>query len=80
MQIELRCPYCACRLSAAYDTAAEDILDVMTEEGPWFALGRGRTFEDMVQAALAARGRIRCPECGADVSVHEESADLMGAC
>jgi hypothetical protein len=79
MVIELRCPSCACHLSAAYDTPAEEILDLMTESGPWFALGRGRTFADMVNAALAARGRICCPECRDDVSVDEESAELLGA-
>jgi hypothetical protein len=79
MFIELRCPSCACHLSAACDTPAEEVLDLMTESGPWFALGRGRTFEDMVNAALAARGRIYCPECRGDVSVSEESAELLGA-
>jgi len=33
----------------------------------------------MVNAALAARGRIYCPECRGDVSVYEESAELLGA-
>jgi hypothetical protein len=45
----------------------------MTDDGPWFALAPGRTFEDMIFAALARRGRILCPECGTAVAVHESS-------
>jgi hypothetical protein len=41
----------------------------MTEDGPWFALASGATFQDMLVAALRARGRIRCPECGSAVAV-----------
>jgi hypothetical protein len=45
----------------------------MIDEGPWFALAEGKTFEDMIFAALVRRGKIRCPECGKPVSIHEES-------
>ena len=45
----------------------------MTDEGPWYALGDGETFEDMIFAALTARGAIRCPGCGEPVNVTEES-------
>jgi hypothetical protein len=69
MHIELRCRECPCRFHAAPDTPADEVLDRMIEEGPWFALARGETFEVMVRAALRARGTIRCPECGRAVAV-----------
>jgi hypothetical protein len=40
-----------------------EVLDRMTDEAPWFALAEGETFLDMVVAALAARGKILCPQC-----------------
>jgi hypothetical protein len=73
MQVELYCPQCACRFAAAPETPAAEILDRMTEEGPWYALGDGETFEDMIFAALTSRGAIHCPECGEQVAVSEES-------
>ena len=73
MQIELYCPDCCCRFAADPDTPAAEVLDRMTEEGPWYALGEGETFEDMIFAALTARGEIRCPECGEPVAISEES-------
>jgi hypothetical protein len=73
MQIQLHCPACSCHFRAAPDAPAAEILDRMTEEGPWYALGDGETFEDMIFAALTARGQIRCPECGDPVTVNEES-------
>jgi hypothetical protein len=73
MQIELYCPCCTCQFKAAPETPAAEIIDRMTEEGPWYALGDGETFEDMIFAALTARGTIRCPQCGEPVSVSEES-------
>jgi hypothetical protein len=73
MQIELHCPRCCCQFSAPPDAPAAEVVDRMTEEGPWYALGDGETFEDMIFAALTSRGVIRCPECGEPVSVSEES-------
>lgn len=73
MQIELTCPLCQCRFTAAPDSPAAEVVDRMTEEGPWFALGDGETFEDMIFAALTERGCIRCPECGDPVAVNESS-------
>jgi hypothetical protein len=73
MQIELRCPSCACHFSSAPETPYATILDRMTEEGPWFGLAEGETFEDMIFAALTSRGAIRCPDCADVVSVREES-------
>jgi len=45
----------------------------MIDEGPWFGLAEGKTFEDMIFAALAMRGSIRCPECSDAVVVGEQS-------
>ena len=69
MEIELRCPGCCCPFSAPAETPAQDILDRMLDEGPWYALAQGETFEDMIRAALTCRGRILCPECGQAVSI-----------
>lgn len=69
MQIHLCCTRCPCRFSAAADTPAAEVLDRMTDDAPWFALAEGETFEDMVFAALGARGKILCPECRAEVVV-----------
>jgi len=73
MQIELSCPNCFCHFAAEPETPAAEVIDRMTEEGPWYALGDGETFEDMIFTALMCRGAIRCPECREPVSVSEES-------
>jgi hypothetical protein len=73
MKIELYCPRCACRLVAAPDTPWFDLVGQMTEEGPWFALANGETFEEMVWGAILTRGFILCPECEGPVSVREQS-------
>ena len=73
MQIVLYCFDCACHFGAPSEAPAGEVLDRMTVEGPWFALGEGDNFEEMVAAALAARGRILCPECGEPVCIDEES-------
>lgn len=77
MSLELHCPKCECYLRAAPDTPASLILDQMIEDGPWFGLGNGETFEEMIFTALAARGRIRCPECGQAVAVGAEGVRSM---
>ena len=79
MEIELQCPCCPCRFAAASETPAEIILDRMTEDGPWFALGDGDTFEEMIGAAIERRGRIRCPECGEAVVIHEGAPELVSS-
>ena len=73
MQIELNCEVCGCQFRAAPETPASEVIDQMAEEGPWYALGDGQTFEDMIFSTITARGAIHCPECGEAVSVSEES-------
>jgi len=77
MQVELFCPNCSCRFAAEPETPAAEILDRMTDDGPWYALGDGQTFEDMIFSTLFACGVIRCAECGEPVSVAEESLGRM---
>jgi hypothetical protein len=77
LQIHLHCPRCACHFSAAADTPAAEVLDRMNDDAPWFALAEGDTFEDMVFAALASRGRILCPECRGEILVGGESLGRM---
>jgi hypothetical protein len=73
MEIELCCEPCNCRFSAPPDLPRDWVLHRMTEEGPWFALAEGATFEDMIFAALLTRGAIGCPECRELVGVREAS-------
>ena len=73
MQIELHCEHCFCCFAASPDTPAEEVLERMTEDGPWYALGDGETFEDMIFGALTSRGVIHCPDCGEPAGVSEES-------
>jgi hypothetical protein len=85
MEIELRCPGCGCHFSAPADTPAGCIMDRMLDEGPWYALADGETFEDMVGTALSDRGRILCPECRHTLSVHSldidpEETELVSCC
>ena len=78
MRIKLQCPCCECHFRAEPEAPAAEVLDRMTEEGPWFALGDGENFEEMIVAALLQRGQIGCPECGCAVSFYEESfEDIM---
>ena len=73
MQVELYCPQCSCCFSADPDAPHAEVLDRMAEEGPWYALGDGETFEDMIFSTLFARGDIRCSECGEAAVVTEET-------
>lgn len=73
MQIELRCRRCASHFSAPPDTPYAEVLDRMIDEGPWFGLAEGDTFEDMIFAALTTRGAIRCSDCSRPVAVNEQS-------
>ena len=73
MQIELYCDACCCRFVAPPEASANEVTDRMFEEGPWYALGDGETFEDMIFTSLIDQGHIFCPECGEPVAVSEES-------
>jgi hypothetical protein len=73
MVVALSCLACPCEFSAAPDTPADEVLERMAEEGPWFALAAGETFEDMIFTALAQRGRILCPQCRRGIAVNESS-------
>ena len=73
MRIELHCPYCLNRFAAEPETPAAEVLDRMAEEGPWYALGDGQTYEDMIFTTLMASGNIRCSECGEEAHVTEQS-------
>lgn len=73
MQVELYCPYCSSLFAASPDTPAAEVLDRMADDGPWYALGDGETFEDMIFSTLFACGAIRCSECGEAVCISEQS-------
>jgi hypothetical protein len=75
MGIELSCQGCGARLAALADTPEAEIVRRMTEEGPWYGLGDGALFRDMVTTALRRRGRIGCPECGEALRVLARDAD-----
>ncbi len=80
MVVELSCLSCPCQFRAAPETPTDEVLRRMADEGPWFGLAPGRTFEDMIFTALARRGRILCPDCGEPVAVQESSfGDLARA-
>jgi hypothetical protein len=73
MRVELQCSQCRCRFDVTLDEATSQVLEQITEEGPWSALGDGETFEDRVFSALPDRQEIRCPQCGRPVSVTPET-------
>ncbi len=73
MRIELHCTACSCRFVAPAHASDDEIRQRMWEDGSWYALGDGTTFEDMIFATLMERGAICCPNCGDPVSVSEES-------
>jgi hypothetical protein len=84
MMLELVCPYCPFHFRASSHTPSTQIIDRMIEDGPWFALGDGATFKDMIFKALSTRGALRCPECHEHVAISEvdclESAEAELAC
>ena len=77
MQVELFCSNCTCCFTAPPDMASDHIWQRMADDGPWYALGDGETFEDMIFTTLTDHGQISCPDCGAWVSVNEESLGQM---
>ena len=77
MRIELHCSACYCRFVAPAEASDEEVREQMFNDGPWYALGDGNTFEDMIFSTLTERGAICCPDCGDPVSVSEESLGQM---
>jgi hypothetical protein len=77
MQVELYCAKCSSRFVAPPDTSAAQILSRMAEEGRWYPLGDGETFEDMIFSALTEQGAIYCPHCGEAAAISEESLGLV---
>jgi hypothetical protein len=73
MQVELYCSCCTCRFVAPPQASSDEVFDRMFNDGPWYALGDGETFEDMIFSTLSDHGQICCPECGEPVNVSEES-------
>ena len=73
MKIELCCPACACRFVAPPECSADEVIELMFDTGPRYALGDGETFEDMIFNTIMEHGQISCPDCGEAVNVTEES-------
>lgn len=73
MQIELNCTCCHCRYAPGPGSGAGEVLERMTEEGPWHILGDGETFEDTLFAALNGSEKFPCPDCGEPLCVSQES-------
>ena len=73
MQVELYCPHCERSFAAPPEAPAQEVLDRMADQGPWYALGDGETYEDMIFSTLFACGNIRCSECGEPADVTEQS-------
>ena len=61
MQVELHCDRCGRCSPTILDLTADAALTALHEEGPWFALGDGETFEDRImrQSVGAALPRLR---------------------
>jgi hypothetical protein len=73
MHVELYCPHCDRAFVAAPETPAAEVLGRMADQGPWYAVGDGETFEDMIFSTLLACGYIRCGDCGEPAQVNEQS-------
>lgn len=73
MYVELYCDHCERPFVASPDTPASEVVDRLSEEGPWSALGDGVTVEDALAAALSDGAAGRCPRCGTEATVSEES-------
>jgi len=77
MQVELYCRRCSSAFTAHPETPAAEVIDRMADAGPWYALGDGQTFEDMIFSTLFACGHIRCGDCGEDACVSEQSLNQL---
>jgi hypothetical protein len=73
MDIELFCTTCGSHFVAPAHARENEIHERMTDDGAWYDLGDGHTFEDMIFSTLTQRGAICCPRCGDLVHVSEES-------
>jgi hypothetical protein len=73
MQLELYCHGCARPYDAAPDTPVAEVLERLTAQGPWHALGDGETYEDQVFAALTGQGAFCCQHCGEPLTLSEEN-------
>jgi hypothetical protein len=72
VQLELRCTNCSAHFGAVPETSDDEILDRMFHEGLWYALGPGKTFEDMIVSSLITHGCICCPECSEPVALSQD--------
>ncbi|MBY0228896.1 MAG: hypothetical protein K2W96_06440 [Gemmataceae bacterium] len=77
MQVELFCPHCCRAFTAPPETPGDEVLERMADTGPWYSMGDGETFEDMIFTTLLDSGHIRCGECGESAEVNEESLGRM---
>jgi hypothetical protein len=71
MRIELECSQCHARFPAHADVPLGPALARLAEEGPWFALGDGETWEDRIYSCLCGGEASSC--CGAPAGVSEDS-------
>jgi hypothetical protein len=79
MHMELDCPGCRRSYPVPQDDPAAEALERMTHIGPWFAVGDGETFEDMLFAAVTAPGILHCPACGEPGTVTQESLNRIAS-
>ena len=78
MQVELHCPHCSHTFMPSSDTPAAEALDRMSDEGPWFALGDGETFEDRIFAALDVEGFLAVDAADGRVAGRVNDGRLAG--
>jgi hypothetical protein len=78
MLLELHCPECFWSFCAGSETSAESILDRLIEEGPWFGLGQGDTFDEMIRTVLRRQGKLYCPECRSALSIERRQGERAG--
>ena len=73
MHVELDCPACHRSYPVPPENPAAAALERMTRVGPWYAVGDGETFEDMLFAAVTDPGPLHCPACGKPGTVNQAS-------
>jgi hypothetical protein len=77
VQVVLYCSRCCRHFVSSPDTPTGELLDRLSAEGPWMALGDGETFEDSIVATLRDHDGTCCPQCGARVTITEESVGRL---